>query len=252
VLAVTDAAVERTLTIDELAAESGVPSRTIRFYQTKGALPPPRREGRVALYDDHHVERLRVIGEMQDRGLRLSAIVDLLAREHADLSVRQWLGVGEQLNQPWSEEQPQLVSEAVLAERLADRPAGTMAALVDSGLVQRQPGGHLLVTSPTLLDVTLELQANGVDAATIVEANEVLQRRLLQAAEDLIVVFADPVLGSVEQGTDRLEQTFASLRSQATRAVSILFARQMEAALAKVLTTGEIPDDARKRRARRK
>ena len=29
-------------TIDELAARSGVPSRTIRFYQAKGVLPPPR------------------------------------------------------------------------------------------------------------------------------------------------------------------------------------------------------------------
>ena len=28
-------------TIDQLAAKTGVPSRTIRFYQAKGVLPPP-------------------------------------------------------------------------------------------------------------------------------------------------------------------------------------------------------------------
>jgi DNA-binding transcriptional MerR regulator len=256
---VTDVAVDpapassddRQLTIDDLAAVSGVPSRTIRFYQTKGALPPPRREGRVALYGEHHVERLRVIGEMQDRGLRLSAIVDLLAREHADLSVRQWLGVGAQLNQPWSDDQPQLVSESVLAERLAGRPPGTMAGLVDSGLVERRPGATYLIQSPTLVDIALELQAGGVDTATIIEANEVLQRRLLQAAEDLIAVFADPVLAAVEQDPGAFEQTFETLRTQSTRAVSVLFARQMEAALAKVLATGEVPADARKRRRSR-
>jgi DNA-binding transcriptional MerR regulator len=244
--------VDRSLTIDDLAAETGVPSRTIRFYQTKGALPPPRREGRVALYDDHHVERLRVIGEMQDRGLRLSAIVDLLTREHADLSVRQWLGVGEQLNQPWSDDQPQIVSETVLAERLAGRPPGTMAALVDSGILERQAGATYLITSPTLLDIALELQAGGVEVATILEANEVLQHRLLQAAQDLIAVFAGPVLAAVETDPASFEQTFGTLRAQSTRAVSVLFARQMEAALAKVLATGEIPDDAKKRRRSRR
>ena len=38
------------LTIDELAAQSRVPSRTIRYYQSKGVLPPPEIKGRVAYY----------------------------------------------------------------------------------------------------------------------------------------------------------------------------------------------------------
>ena len=33
---------EGEYTIDELAAVSQVPSRTIRFYQSKGAMPRPR------------------------------------------------------------------------------------------------------------------------------------------------------------------------------------------------------------------
>ncbi len=37
-------------TIDELSARSGIPSRTIRYYQSEGALPPPERRGRVARY----------------------------------------------------------------------------------------------------------------------------------------------------------------------------------------------------------
>ena len=65
-------------TIDELASESGVPSRTIRFYQSKGTLPPPKRRGRVAYYSAGHLDRLHVISELQDRGLRLDAIRDAL------------------------------------------------------------------------------------------------------------------------------------------------------------------------------
>ena len=42
----------REFTIDELAAETQVPSRTIRFYQSKKALPAPERRGRKAVYTE--------------------------------------------------------------------------------------------------------------------------------------------------------------------------------------------------------
>src|SRR5512135_3440918 len=96
-------------TIDELAAATGVPSRTIRFYQAKGALAPPVRRGRVAYYDESHAERLRIVAHLQDRGLSLRAIRDLFQRsEGTDVSVAEWLGVGEQLQAPWSDDRPRV------------------------------------------------------------------------------------------------------------------------------------------------
>src|SRR5262245_20009526 len=84
-------ATSATYTIDDLAAQTGVPSRTIRFYQAKGALPPPVRRGRVAYYDDSHVERLRLVAHLQDRGLSLRAIRDLFQRtEGGSVSVSEW------------------------------------------------------------------------------------------------------------------------------------------------------------------
>ena len=64
----------REYTIDELAAATRVPSRTIRFYQQAGALPKPQIRGRVAFYGDEHVERLKLVADLQDRGLRMKAI----------------------------------------------------------------------------------------------------------------------------------------------------------------------------------
>jgi MerR HTH family regulatory protein len=55
--------------IDDLAAKSRVPSRTIRFYQSKQLLPKPTLRGRVAVYSDAHLERLKLVEELQDRGL---------------------------------------------------------------------------------------------------------------------------------------------------------------------------------------
>ena len=64
-------------TLRELAAESGVPERTIRFYISKGILDPPLRGGRGAAYGPGHLTRLREIRGLQARGLMLAEIARL-------------------------------------------------------------------------------------------------------------------------------------------------------------------------------
>ena len=59
--------------IEQLARAAGVAVDTIRFYQGKGLLEPPRRDGRVTWYGDGHLERLRRIRpEEQPESLCLS------------------------------------------------------------------------------------------------------------------------------------------------------------------------------------
>ncbi len=55
----------------------GVGVDTVRYYQGRKLLPPPRREGRVAFYGEHHVERLREIRDLAGRGFTLSQIREL-------------------------------------------------------------------------------------------------------------------------------------------------------------------------------
>lgn len=62
------------LKVDELATKAGVSVDTVRFYQTKGLLPPPEREGRSAWYSDAHVERLERIRALKEKGFTLAAI----------------------------------------------------------------------------------------------------------------------------------------------------------------------------------
>ena len=52
--------------------------RTIRYYQSEGVLAAPRRDGRDARYNPGHLERLELIAELQERGLKLEAIKSLL------------------------------------------------------------------------------------------------------------------------------------------------------------------------------
>ncbi len=46
------------LRVEELARRADVSVDTIRFYQKRRLLPPPRRDGRIAWYGVGHVERL--------------------------------------------------------------------------------------------------------------------------------------------------------------------------------------------------
>ena len=67
--------------IEQLARAAGVAVDTIRFYQGKGLLDAPRREGRVTWYGDTHVERLRRIRELQQQGFTLTVIQRFLTGE---------------------------------------------------------------------------------------------------------------------------------------------------------------------------
>src|SRR5947199_8954358 len=67
--------------IEQLARTAGVAVDTIRFYQGKGLLDSPRREGRVTWYGDSHLERLKRIKELQQQGFTLTVIQRFLAGE---------------------------------------------------------------------------------------------------------------------------------------------------------------------------
>lgn len=177
------------LTIDELAATSGVPSRTIRFYQAKGVLPPPRKQGRVAVYNSAHLERLHLISELQDRGLRLRAIRDVLSRPEAtNETIHEWLGVRERVDS-FVEDAPQLVSEEELRQLLGQPPPGLLAFFLQKGVVERQGEGantRFLIPSPLLLQVSVELGAAGISAEVSVGLRQILERRLARAADEVV------------------------------------------------------------------
>jgi MerR HTH family regulatory protein len=72
--------------IDELAQRSGVGVDTIRFYAREGLLPPAEREGRSLRYGNAHLERLRIIKELQQvRHFTLAGIKELVLHDRLDL-----------------------------------------------------------------------------------------------------------------------------------------------------------------------
>ena len=67
--------------VEQLSAQADVSVDTIRYYQSKGLLDPPRREGRIAWYSDGHLDRLTRIRSLQQRGFSLATIARLVSGE---------------------------------------------------------------------------------------------------------------------------------------------------------------------------
>jgi len=65
--------------VEELAQAAGLRVDTLRFYQARGLVPAPKRRGRVAVYGDAHLERLRRVRELQREGFKLAQIARILA-----------------------------------------------------------------------------------------------------------------------------------------------------------------------------
>ncbi len=72
------------MTIHELAERSGVPARRIRYYVSRGLLPPPSGRGPTARYTSDHLERLRRIRELRAQRLGLEEIRERLEQGSSD------------------------------------------------------------------------------------------------------------------------------------------------------------------------
>jgi DNA-binding transcriptional MerR regulator len=179
---------EVDLTIDQLAARTGMTVRNVRAYGTRGLLPPPRLVGRTGYYNGEHVARLTLVREMLDQGYTLTAAERLLAA--APTSGAQALGLYHALMTPWTQNQPEVVEAETLAAqaRVAHDPA-VIDALVREGLVERQPDGRLRITNPSLVRAGLEVIGLGMPLDQVMALLPDLRAHATAVAELFVELF---------------------------------------------------------------
>jgi DNA-binding transcriptional MerR regulator len=226
-------------TIDELASVARLPSRTIRFYQSRGALMPPEIRGRVAYYGHAHVERLKLIAQLQDRGLRIDAIRDLLASiDRGELDLAEWLGVEEQVQAPWANDQARTVTEKELYEIAGSHRPGLLADLVRTRLVERH-GDVYLVESPALLSIAMKLGEAGIDLEMAAQATGIVRKAFSRTAADLVAMFVKRVDDGDLTPRD-VSRLFEIVRPLGMEAVRVIFGRAMERELRGLYESGRI------------
>jgi DNA-binding transcriptional MerR regulator len=136
--------------VDELAHVAGISVKVLRSYQSKGLLPGPRHEGRVALYERRHLDRLTRILELKRRGYSLKAIAGVL--EHG------WDG------DAIATADDELLSLREVAERTRVPPA-MLRSLEASGVLRpRRVGNDLCYTDWDVraVDMLLALLGSGL------------------------------------------------------------------------------------------
>ncbi|WP_443058743.1 MerR family transcriptional regulator [Streptomyces sp. NBC_00400] len=213
----------RELRMADLAREAGITVRTLRFYRERKLIPPPRREGRIAWYSEHHLARLRTIGALLERGHTLGGIAELLSAFDTGREVRELLGLDNTLVAPWSEETPVRLTPEELADHFSeDITPENLTTSLDIGYLAVD-GDEFVHISRRLLDASTELVGHGIPLAAVLEAG----RQVRAHADALADVFAalirthvlSDVLARASAGeapgpheADRIAETFEKLR----------------------------------------
>ena len=177
--------IEEMLTIDGLAAATGMPARTIRYYQTVGLMPPPLRRGRVGYYSPAHTRRLQAIAVLKERGLSLDAISRTAAdAESRNLPVETWVEMLDEARPDWGTELPRRLTLDQAHAEIGDDDA--IDVLQRSGIVSQDRSGWVDVPHPPLLDACLRLVEAGFALEPVATAFGLLLRHLDSAALDIV------------------------------------------------------------------
>ncbi|MGH9246850.1 MAG: MerR family transcriptional regulator [Acidimicrobiales bacterium] len=223
--------------IDELAREAATTVRNVRSYQDRGLLPPPRREGRVGIYTDSHLARLRLIGQLLERGYSLANIAELQGAWERGHDLGAVLGLEHVVTSPWTDEVPTYITLEELVELFPGAEARFAQEAAALGLLEAE-GPRLRVPSPRLLHAGAELYAAGVPLDAVLEHARALRGDIESIAARFLQLFSDHVLrryleregGAELSGAElaSLVDLIGRLRPLAQMAVDAELARAME------------------------
>jgi len=210
--------------VEELAAAAGIGVDTVRFYQGKGLLPSPRRAGRVAVYGETHLKRLRHIRSLLRNGLSLALIKRVLETP-----------TGEKNREPLLQALvAETVGERTFSRSELAREAGIPEALIqaasEAGLVEplRVAGAERFTQADLeMARAGLALLETGFPLAELLQLAMAHARVIQDSAEKAVDLF-ERHLRKGEQGSIEPEAASAAFRRllpEATRLVALHFQR---------------------------
>lgn len=180
------------MTIEQLAAASGMTVRNIRAHRARGLLPAPDVKDRVGHYGVEHLARLRLISEMQAEGFNLHAIGRLL--EQTNGHPEQVLSLRHAVSAPFESEQPEVFTASELQERFADQAdSDALAHAIRAGTLVPLGDGRFEAPAPALLQAADELVALGVPLSHVLEVDSKVRAKARAVAKEFVRLFLEDV-----------------------------------------------------------
>lgn len=193
-------------TVDELARAAGTTVRNVRAYQDRGLLEPPERRGRAGIYTESHLARLRIIGQLLDRGYTLASIGELFAALEQGHDLAQLMGLEHAVTSPWTDETPAYYSLVDLVKLYGGSfNPHWLARAAELGILQ-QEGARFRAPSPRLLYAGSELVKAGIPLDEMLEVVAQLRANVEQAAESMVRLVEKHVFDRFGKGLPPAEE----------------------------------------------
>jgi DNA-binding transcriptional MerR regulator len=181
--------------IDDLARLAGSTTRNVRVYRDRGLLPPPLRVGRIALYNDTHLTRLRLITSMLNRGYNIAHVREMLSAWEEGKNLGDVLGLESAIVGTWTTEKSQTMALAE-AQRLIN-DANAFERLVGLQVI-RVDGAQATITRPKLIEAFNEIRGYGVSMDKLIDLHEHVVPLVDQISELLVRAGAEHVADRIK------------------------------------------------------
>lgn len=228
--------------IDDLARLAGSTTRNIRVYRDRGLLHPPLRVGRIALFNDTHLTRLRLITSLLDKGYNIAHVHEMLNAWEQGKDVADMLGLESAIAGTWATEKPERMPVAD-ARQLIDDDEG-FDRMVGLGVI-KVDGAEATIVRPKLIQAFVEIRQYGVSTKKLIDIHEqvlphvdAISGLLVQAGVEHV---ADRLLPGTSVPADtevaELITMLIRFRTQAVAAVSATLAFSIESTIETVVGT---------------
>jgi DNA-binding transcriptional MerR regulator len=232
--------------IEELARLAATTTRNIRVYRDRGLLHPPLRVGRIALFNDTHLTRLRLITSMLDRGYNIAHVHEMLSAWEQGKNLGDMLGLESAIAGSWAAEKPERMP-LTDAKGLIDDDAA-FDRMVGLGII-RIDGDEATVVRPKLIEAFDEIRQYGISTDKLIDVHEQTAPLIDQISEILVRAGVEHVLTRINPGAALPPDTevaelitmLVRFRTQAVTAVSATLAFSIESTIETVV--GQILGD---------
>ena len=240
--------------IEELARLANTTTRNIRVYRDRALLHPPLRVGRIALFNDTHLTRLRLITSMLDRGYNIAHVHEMLNAWEQGKDIGDVLGLENAIAGTWATEKSERMTETAARELIDDDAA--FDRLVHNGVIKLGPDGDAIILRPKLIETFNDLRHYGVAMSTLVGVHEQVLPHIDEISSILVRAGVDHLSHKIKPGealpadteVAELITTLVRLRTQAVAAVTATLAFSIESTIesvvAQILTEYVGKDDA--------